>query len=216
MSPILQRISGSMGNLARANKLTSAQLNEILGSDNVFTPPRMPGCTLSTIAYHIDDMSPVLRSFALDLVESNMKDLYMRSKDGWCKEDKEEEMQDAGSRYLVTYDGEVPVGMIHFQFVEEETMTDRDADVAYCFEIQIVSGYQRRGIGEHLIKLLEKIGTSANMEKVMMTVFKANKDAIKFYIDKLQYDEISPSVCLSRVRASSFDYEILSKVLSEQ
>ncbi|KAG0239432.1 N-alpha-acetyltransferase 40 [Mortierella sp. GBA43] len=159
-------------------------------------------------------MSPVLRSFALDLVESNMKDLYMRSKDGWCKEDKEEEMQDAGSRYLVTYDGEVPVGMIHFQFVEEETMTDRDADVAYCFEIQIVSGYQRRGIGEHLIKLLEKIGTSANMEKVMMTVFKANKDAIKFYIDKLQYryDEISPSVCLSRVRASSFDYEILSKL----
>ncbi|KAG0362614.1 hypothetical protein BC939DRAFT_507801 [Gamsiella multidivaricata] len=161
-------------------------------------------------------MSPELRSFAMDLVESNMKELYMKSKDGWCREDKENEMQDVSSRYLVAFDKDVPVAMVHFQFVEEETMTSRDVEVAYCFEIQVVAGYQRRGIGAYLIGLLEIIGKTAQMEKVMLTVFKANKDAIKFYINQLHYiyDEISPCICLTRGRASRFDYEILSKSLS--
>ncbi|KAI1294510.1 N-alpha-acetyltransferase 40, partial [Mortierella claussenii] len=174
-----------------------------------------PDCKLSAVAYHIDDMTPVLRTFAVDLVEFNMKDLYMKSKDGWCREDKEDEMQDVTSRYLIVYHGDVPVGMVHFQFVEEETMTDQDAQVAYCFELQVMPEYQRRGIGAYLICLLELIGKSAQMEKVMLTVFKANKNAIKFYIDQLQYnyDEISPCVCLTRGRASRFDYEILSKAL---
>ncbi|KAF8928103.1 N-alpha-acetyltransferase 40 [Dissophora ornata] len=140
---------------------------------------------------------------------------YTKSKDGWCREDKEDEMQDTASRYLIAFHNELPVGMVHFQFVEEETMTDRDAEVAYCFEIQVVPEYQRRGIGAYLIGLLEIIGRSAEMEKVMLTVFKANKNAIKFYTDQLQYqyDEISPCVCLTRGRASRFDYEILSKAL---
>ncbi|KAF9107167.1 N-alpha-acetyltransferase 40 [Mortierella sp. AM989] len=140
----------------------------------------------------------------------------MSSKDGWCREDKEEEMQDTTSRYLIAFHGEVPVAMIHFQFVEEETMTDRVADVAYCYEIQVTRDYQRRGIGEYLISLLEIIGKSTIMEKVMLTVFKANKNAIKFYLERLhyEYDEISPCVCLTRGRASRFDYEILSKPLS--
>ncbi|KAF9986464.1 N-alpha-acetyltransferase 40 [Modicella reniformis] len=163
-------------------------------------------------------MPSILRSFAVDLVELNMKDLYIKSKDGWCRQDKENEMQDKASRYLVTFHGEIPVGMVHFQFVEEETATDRDAQVAYCFEIQVISEYRRRGIGEYLIKLLEMIGKATKMEKVMLTVFKANKDAIKFYIERLdyQYDEISPCVYLSRTQAAGFDYEILSKALSRR
>ncbi|KAF9216423.1 N-alpha-acetyltransferase 40 [Podila verticillata] len=201
--------------LARACKFTSAELNECLGP-NTYTPDRSPDCTISTIAYHIDDLPTNLRIFALDLVESNMMELYMKSKDGWCREDKEEEMQDVQSRYLVAFHGNVPVGMIHFQFLEEETMTDRDAEVAYCYEIQVIPEFQRKGIGAYLIGLLETIGRATKMEKVMLTVFKANKSAIKFYIDQMQYqyDEISPCVCLTRGRASRFDYEILSKSLA--
>lgn len=56
---------------------------------------------------------------------------YMKSKDGWCREDKEDEMQDELSRYLIIFHNDVPVAMVHFQFVEEETMTDLDAKVAY-------------------------------------------------------------------------------------
>ncbi|KAG0278556.1 N-alpha-acetyltransferase 40 [Linnemannia gamsii] len=121
-------------------------------------------------------MTPALLSFAIDLVESNMSDLYTNSKDGWCREDKEDEMQDVTSRYLIAFHNNVPVGMVHFQFVDEETMTDRDAEVAYCFEVQIMPGYQRRGIGAYLIGLLETIGRATQMEKVMLTVFKERDD----------------------------------------
>ncbi|KAG0215676.1 N-alpha-acetyltransferase 40 [Mortierella sp. GBA30] len=205
----LQPGADSDSNLARANKV------RLLIRFHGFHGPIYPDCTLSTTAYHIDDLSPTLRSFAIDLVEFNMKELYLNSKDGWCREDKEDEMQDETSRYLIAFRGEIPVGMIHFQFVEEETMTDRDAEVAYCFEVQVVPEYQRRGIGAYLISLLETIGKLTRMEKVMLTVFKANKSAIKFYTDQLhyKYDEISPCVCLTRGRASRFDYEILSKGL---
>jgi len=41
------------------------------------------------------------------------------------------EMQDELSRYLIIFHNDVPVAMVHFQFVEEETMTDLDAKVAY-------------------------------------------------------------------------------------
>jgi len=36
-----------------------------------------PACVLSATAYHIDDMPEALLSFAFDLVESNMKELYV-------------------------------------------------------------------------------------------------------------------------------------------
>ncbi|KAG0240340.1 hypothetical protein BGW41_007053 [Actinomortierella wolfii] len=105
--------------------------------------------------------------------------------------------------------------MIHFQFIQEETATDRSAEVVYCYEIQVKEEYQGLGIGAYLLGALEHICRETKLEKVMMTVFKANKRAIKFYIDKLgyKYDEISPCVYLTRGRASRFDYEILSKVV---
>ncbi|KAF9336996.1 N-alpha-acetyltransferase 40 [Podila minutissima] len=202
--------------LARACKLTSAELNECLGSSKTYTPEKSPDYTINTVAYHIDDLPANLRNFVFGLVESNMMELYMKSKNGWCREDKEEEMQDVQSRYLIAFHDDVPVGMIHFQFLEEDTMTDRDAEVAYCYEIQVIPECQRKGIGAYLIGLLETIGRAAKMEKVMLTVFKANKSAIRFYLEqmKYQYDEISPCVSLTRGRASRFDYEILSKSLT--
>ena len=68
---------------------------------------------------------------ALSLLRCGRHSSYMKSKDGWCREDKEEEMEDEISRYLICFHKEDPVAMVHFQFVEEETMADRDAEVAY-------------------------------------------------------------------------------------
>ncbi|ORZ14807.1 hypothetical protein BCR42DRAFT_58534 [Absidia repens] len=101
-----------------------------------------------------------------------------------------------------------------FQMVQEETMDDDYmAEVAYCYELQLVEAARNQGLGEYLMGLLFQIGHHWKMEKVMLTVFKDNKGAMRFYTKKIGFklDEISPGACLSPRKARKFDYEILSK-----
>ncbi|KAI7865155.1 hypothetical protein BDF14DRAFT_1875660 [Spinellus fusiger] len=120
------------------------------------------------------------------------------------------------ARYLVARSTTHPndlYGFLMFQMVEEETMDDDVmAQVAYCYELQLVETVRNHGLGEYLMDILDKIGSYWKMDKVMLTVFKANKGAFKFY-KRIGFtlDEISPSVCLSALQARRFDYEILSK-----
>lgn len=44
-----------------------------------------------------------------------------------------------------------------------------------------MGNYQRKGLGEFLLKLLEKIAKKWLMEKVMLTVLTENEGAMKFY-----------------------------------
>ncbi|KAI9496243.1 hypothetical protein BDB00DRAFT_758716 [Zychaea mexicana] len=125
-------------------------------------------------------------------------------------------------RYLVARAASNPSelkGFLSFQMLHEETMDDDVmAQAAYCFEVQLVFSARGRGLGEFLMRLLERIGSYWHMDKVMLTVFKANKGAFRLYTEKLGFtlDEISPGACLSALRARRFDYEILSKPCNHQ
>ncbi|KAI9248798.1 hypothetical protein BDA99DRAFT_445958 [Phascolomyces articulosus] len=120
-------------------------------------------------------------------------------------------------RYIIARAASNPLdlmGFVSFQILHEETMDDDImAQAAYCFELQLVPNARNQGLGEFLMQLLERIGSYWKMDKVMLTVFKANKGAIRFYMEKLGFtlDEISPGACLSALQARRFDYEILSK-----
>ncbi|KAI9312343.1 hypothetical protein BX666DRAFT_2020928 [Dichotomocladium elegans] len=126
------------------------------------------------------------------------------------------------ARYLIARSATNPAdlkGFLLFQMVLEETMDDYImAKAAYCYEIQLVPDARGHGIGEFLMNLLGEIGAYWEMDKVMLTVFKANKGAFRFYTDKLGFelDEISPGACLSALQARRFDYEILSKPCSSK
>ncbi|OZJ06619.1 hypothetical protein BZG36_00315 [Bifiguratus adelaidae] len=165
----------------------------------------------------IDTLSATDRVWVMDMVKQNMMELYVNSNDGWSEEEKRSELYAPEARYLIVKDAKgTKVGFLMFQFVWEETMED-DAEVQaiYCYEIQLISEVSGKGIGSHLMKLLEDIGRAWDMEKAMLTVFRANQGAFHFYREKLGYelDEISPSACLPPRRAQRFDYEILSKRL---
>ncbi|KAI8576089.1 hypothetical protein K450DRAFT_258402 [Umbelopsis ramanniana AG] len=169
--------------------------------------------------YHIDDFPEHLREWALTLFKANMLTMYKNSKDGWNEDEKRSELFAKEARYLVARSRTDPTrlfGYLLFQIVQEETMDDDVlADVAYCYELQIEDSARGRGLGEYLVKLLEDIGKRWSMDKVMLTVFKVNTGAFKFYTKKLAFelDEISPGKCLSARQARKFDYEILSKAL---
>jgi len=133
----------------------------------------------------------------------------------------------------------VPVGFVYFQYSSEPPLEDHispmDGDgienhsiheddlsldhdmipVLYCYELQVEPSYQHLGIGRKLMELLEPIAATFQMDKILLTVFKGNKKAMKFYRDKLRYeiDETSPSMCCSLEEANDFSYEILGKAI---
>ena len=164
-----------------------------------------------------------------ELVKHTSYQDYKQSKMGWDDHRKIEEMQDADMRYLVVRleDGKLPVpeeqwnhdsktdqsiiGFLSFMITQEE-----DESVVYIYEIHISEHFRRYGIGQHLFHIVEHVGTTTGMEKTMLTVFKRNKNARKWYASRgYEVDAISPRPRKLRGgRSIEADYEILSKSLS--
>lgn len=88
-------------------------------------------------------------------------------------------------------------------------------EVLYCYEIHLIPEVQGQGLGEVLMEKLEGIGRRIGLEKAMLTVFKSNSRAVKFYT-RIGYaeDEFSPRPRrLRNGTVKEADYLILSKSL---
>ena len=99
--------------------------------------------------------------FAFTVTKDNMRELYNAAPDwGWKDGKKRAELLDADSRYAIARqrsDG-TPVACAVFRFVEEG-----DVDVLYLFELQLSAGVQRKGLGRHLMQLLELVARKNGM-----------------------------------------------------
>ena len=84
----------------------------------------------------------------------------------------------------------------------------------YVYELQLAPAARGNGLGKFVMQLLELMATKHKMQFMMLTVFKINDGAMRFYLDKLKYsvDETSPSRCAVDDESS---YEILSKCLDK-
>lgn len=101
-------------------------------------------------------------------------------------------------------------GFLSFMVTYED-----EKEVIYCYEIHLAPMARRRGLGGILMDRMEEIGRLVGLEKAMLTVFKSNEDARRFY-QKGGYvvDEYSPQPRrLRNGTIKEFDYEILSKDL---
>ncbi|PIG81658.1 GNAT family acetyltransferase Nat4 [Aspergillus arachidicola] len=88
-------------------------------------------------------------------------------------------------------------------------------EVVYCYEIHLSSAAQGLGLGSQLMMRLVNIGRRIGLEKVMLTVFRSNDKAVRFYY-KLGFteDEYSPPPRILRNgMVKEPDYMILSKSL---
>lgn len=97
---------------------------------------------LAVDIYTVNQMSESLKKSLLDLLEGNMREFYESTPSGWDRSEKSVEMFDSNSRHVVlSKDGE-PVAFSHFQFD-----MDHGVDVIYCYELQILETWRRKGIG---------------------------------------------------------------------
>jgi len=144
-----------------------------------------------------------------NLVEHNMKTLYEQSNWGWNEKEKKDEMKEDFARYLIVENekNEI-VAMTHFRFDVEDCI-----EVVYCYEIQLRKDIRGKGLGKFMMQILELLAIKVKMQKVILTVFKANCDAVRFFTNlKYVMDETCPRLTDPN-NAHEYDYEILSKSL---
>lgn len=104
-------------------------------------------------------------SWAFDLVKEHMEDVYDIAGYGWDDDDKESELKEQGSRFLIVRDPSMPnqpVAFVHFRFtVQGEALDQMAGDTCvYVFDLHVEEEYQRKGLGKHLMVILELIGKS--------------------------------------------------------
>jgi len=144
----------------------------------------------------------------MSLFLANMEKMYEESSWGLEKEEKSKELKHTNARFLLLETSGTGnlAGFVHFRFDYDDCDAPTQG-VLYIYEIQIDTSFQRQGLGKKLMHLSERIAKKAEVSKVMLTVFKKNHNAMKFYEDMdYEIDESSPSK-----HNDPTDYEILSK-----
>ncbi|OAT06134.1 GNAT family acetyltransferase Nat4 [Blastomyces gilchristii SLH14081] len=176
------------------------------------------------------------------LVKLTSSEMYKHSTTGWSPSKKKNEMKLLDMRYMLlvrtttpgspqpppttatserqkVLDKEVQTsqmggrklgGFLSFMVTYED-----EIEVLYCYEIHLAPELQHRGLGKILLGYYEEIGRNIGLQKTMLTVFKANGPAIRFY-ERLGYaeDEFSPKpMRLRNGHIREYDYMILSKVI---
>ncbi|GMF20408.1 unnamed protein product [Phytophthora fragariaefolia] len=186
---------------------------DVMADFQAFSHFARNGANVSIRGSRAEDLAESTREGVVALFEGNMKSLYQASNWGYDPEAKRKELFEDVARYLLVYDESLAatseavaplVGFAHFRFVEDD-----GALVLYLYEVQLASAVQRQALGKFLMQLLLLVARKHGMELMVLTVFKSNTGAMKFYRERLGFeiDETSPSACGD----DSQDYEILSK-----
>ncbi|XP_014204172.1 N-alpha-acetyltransferase 40 [Copidosoma floridanum] len=146
------------------------------------------GSTVELSCSRVTELSGETIVWIFDLMERNMKTLYIESIWGWDEHKKQTELTEECAYYLIaTHRGRM-VGFSHFRFD-----MDHSVEVLYCYELQLEPSERRKGIGQFMMQALEAMATDNQMQKVVLTVLTKNPIACSFF-HKLRYkiDVTSP------------------------
>lgn len=157
----------------------------------------------------------------LALVDETSSDDYRNSEIKWSLSKKRKEMLLPDMKYIILVQENTEqkleteknvIGFISFMVTYEDGY-----EVVYIYEIHFYPAWRGKGIGKSLMRCVEYIAHEVGVEKIMLTVFISNNQAVKWYLN-LGYnkDEFSPSP--KRLRNGTVKepaYVILSKVLGE-
>ncbi|TPP67257.1 N-alpha-acetyltransferase 40 NatD catalytic subunit [Fasciola gigantica] len=147
----------------------------------------------------------------LNILCDNMKGFYKQSSWKWDTDLKREEAFSPKSWLLIcrireNESSQLPLiaGFASFRFERE-----MERPVLYCYEIQLRDRYRGRSIGRYLMNILSLIAKNSKMTSIMLTVFKFNERALRFF-QNLGFvkDESDPSNFEGNPK---MDYLIMSK-----
>jgi len=154
------------------------------------------------------------------LIEESSADDYKASEIKWSPTSKRKEMVLPDMKYLVIHqragaEERTGTGPGVCAFVSFMVTYEDGYEVIYVYEIHLEQRLRSQGIGTVLMQMVEGVGRRAGVEKCMLTVFKANQKAVKWY-ERLGYgvDDFSPGPrVLRNGTVKEPTYLILSKSL---
>ncbi|KAJ8084082.1 hypothetical protein PM082_002849 [Marasmius tenuissimus] len=157
------------------------------------------------------DLPNDIRDAIWQIFEENMYSLYANSPTfGWDPKAKKKELFHKHSRFLIASpanQSDTLAGYTTFRFEH-----DQDENLLYCYELQVRDLYQGKSLGKILMGDIESIAQNWKMEKIMLTVLKANIRACQFY--RALGFALDPSNPTDDDEGfENVDYEILSKIV---
>ncbi|KAK5082828.1 N alpha-acetyl-transferase [Lithohypha guttulata] len=132
-------------------------------------------------------------SACFELIQESSAADYKASEIKWSPSSKQKEMLLLDMRYLILSgedkafepnckSDEAILGFVSFMITYED-----GHEVIYVYEIHLAKELRGQGVGKVLMELVERIGSKIKVEKCMLTVFKSNKQAVRWY-ERLGYD----------------------------
>ncbi|GLV40237.1 N(alpha)-acetyltransferase 40 [Carabus blaptoides fortunei] len=193
------KLSISKAAVDKANKLADP-----LEPFSVFRKFNKNGISADLSVHRITDLDESTKSWIFNLTKQNMQTKYEQCSWGWKDSQKLEELTDEAAWYLIARSPEgTSLGFSHFRFD-----LDYGDEVLYCYELQLESTVQRKGLGKFMMQILELMAFTNNMKKVVLTVLKHNKASDFFKAINYKLDETSPLDDID----NEYPYEILSKI----
>lgn len=130
-------------------------------------------------------------NWAFDLAKANMEAVYDASGYGWDDDDKRSELTEEGTRFLMLRDESLDdkplIGFVHFRFTVQGEVLDTmaGAPTLYIWDIHIEDEYQRKGLGKHLLIILELIARQQKMQLISIPIQDEDEIAAS-WIDKVR------------------------------
>ena len=195
-------------NAAKANVKAANMADDPLGIlPKPFSVYNKNGLDLQLETLRASDLDEKTLDWAFDTVKTSMKPLYDEAhkndpEDGWREDAKKGEMREDMAWILLakTQDG-APVAFSHFRY----QMNDDD-EVLYCYDLQVMETYRRKGLGKFMMKVLEMLMIKADMLKIMCIIFKNDNTGVDFFKTALNYDTDE-----TNLEGKHLQYEIISR-----
>lgn len=161
------------------------------------------------------------------LVEETSANDYKASEIKWSATSKRKEMVLPDMKYLVVREraegvnptslkAHIAGGAGIYGFVSFMITYEDGYEVIYVYEIHLDARFRGQGVGTVLMQMVESIGQKVGVEKCMLTVFKANGNALRWYEHSgYGVDDFSPGPrVLRNGTIKEPTYLILSKLLN--
>lgn len=131
--------------------------------------------------------------WAFDLTKEHMEDVYEESGYGWDDDEKRDDLREDGARFIIARNNEngKPIAFVHFRFTVQGELIQQMAGetTIYVWDLHVEDEAQRKGLGSHLMMVIELIALYEKMQNVSFPVQESDELGNSFISKRKGYSK---------------------------